>query len=332
MIQRCEACELAEGEIVDSCDDDKYPYILCAACHHRLHARSLRPLEWYNLAKRHGWQQYLLRDDFYDEDGTAYDPEVEVENAQEFLAPTLAEATQNAESLLDYSITRWHLNSDIAAAWNTFDPPSVLSTLSVRFASTLNIGIRAKILSICSFAVREFGADFVRLAWEEYPEGVFLTSLAEASAACLPQEEGMSRVQAALAKLEVREKRGDMFGLSYFHSSETLTWIEQNIFEPITEHWGNLAAASNISWPCVESWLHAGRPLSLVAIDALAAIARPMTFLLREFKPKLHLPPAASRFREVLMAYRERDPVPRVQTRIDALLAIAGEPTIGLTN
>lgn len=325
MNQRCEACELAEVSIVEPCDDPEDPYRLCAACHRRLQARALRPLEWFNLAKRHGWCRYLLHDDFYDDDGTAAQPELEVDNAEEFPAPILASVREDSEKLLDYSITRWHLEADVVAAWKQEDPQSVLSTASARFASNSNIEIRARVLSICACAVGHIGADFVRRAWDEYPERVALTSLANASAACLPHAEGVERVTAALARLKGREKLDQVFCLSYFRSPDALAWIEQNIFEPITESWGYLAAASKIDWSCAERWLGRGRPLSLVAIDALLAIARPRTPFLRETKPKLEGPPTFSRLQEVLLAYREHDPVPRVQQRIDALLANATE-------
>jgi hypothetical protein len=72
--------------------------------------------------------------------------------------------------------------------------------------------------------------------------------------------------------------------------------------------------------------------VSLVAIVALLAIARPRTPFLRATKPTLATPPALSRLQEVLLAYRERAAVPRVQQRIDALLINAGELRIGLTN
>lgn len=321
MNELCQACERMDGSIVEPCDDAQDPYRLCAACHQRLHARSLRPFEWFNLAKRHGWARFLLHDDFYDQDGTAMQPDVEVENASESLAPTLASARRDTEQLLDYSITRWHFEPDVVAAWREKDRQSVLSTLSARFESTSNIEIRARVLSICASAVRESGAHFIRRAWELYPDGVDLISLAEASAACLPHVEGFERVTAALARLEGREKRDRMYGLSYFRSPDVLTWIERNVFEPITESWGNLAAASHMDWPRVELWLDRGRPLSLVAIDAVLAISRPRTTFLRVARPTLGTPPDPSRLQEVLLAYCERDPVPRVQQRVDALLA-----------
>lgn len=329
MSQHCEACERVEGVIIEPCDDAQNPYRLCEACHQRLHLRTLRPLEWYNLAKRHGWFQFLLHDDFYEEDGTATQPESDVEDLESFPAPTLSSVRQDPEKLLEYSFTRWHLRAEVIAAWQELDPLSVHATLTKCFDSDSVAGIKATTLSICAAAIPDLGADFVRRAWLEYPQTVVLASLAEASAACLPHAEGYDRVTSALARLKGRDKRDQMYCLSYFHSRNTLDWIERNIFEPITESWGYLAAASDMDWPRVEAWLDSGRPLSLVAIDALRAIAKPMTPLLRKDKPMLAAPPASASLQKVLLAYRERDPVPRVQHRIDSLLVNTGDLCLG---
>jgi hypothetical protein len=325
MSGQCEACERADATVIDSCDDPQEPYRLCSDCHHRLHQRSLRPLEWYNLAKRHGCFQFLLHEDFYLEDGTADQPEEDVERPEEYPIPTLASVCNDPEFLLDYTITRWRLHPDTKAAWNRIPRPVALATLFSRFVHTSNCGIRGKVLEVCAAVVRAAGADFVRFAWGEYPNGADLLSLAQASAACLPKEEAYKRVKSALTQLEGRNKRDLMFCLGYFHTQDALDWIEQSIFEPITEAWGHLAAASNIDWRRAEDWLARGRPLSLVAIDTLLTIARarPLNLVAPQLKaraPSLTEPPTQARFREVLAAYRQRDPVPRVQKRIETLL------------
>ncbi|HEY1121803.1 MAG TPA: hypothetical protein VGE67_09390 [Haloferula sp.] len=317
----CEACERASAESVEPCDDPDEPYHLCLACHKRLHARALRPLEWYNLAKRHGWYQFLLHDDFYDEDGTACQPDQTVDHPEDFPAPSLAVVAHDPPRLLDYSITRWHLTPEDTAAWSVLPRAEVLRTLSERFGWTKNPGIRSRLLEICAAALQETGADFVRYAWGDYPATVGLSELAEASAACLPFREGISRVTTALAKLSGSRKRELMFSLGYFHSQEALDWIEHNFFEPTSEAWGYLAAASQLDWPRVESWLEQGRPLSLVAIDALGAIVRPQSPFLRAYGPSLKEPPSRERLVQVLSAYADRDPVPRVQQRTTWLLS-----------
>jgi hypothetical protein len=313
MSQTCEACERAAADTVESCDDPQAPYRLCWPCHRRLHARSLRPLEWYNLAKRHGSWKHLLHDDFYEQDGTAIQAEGDVELPGEFPAPTLAAVAHDAQSLLDYSITRWRLELAEVAAWAALPGPDVLTVLSQRFAATYRLDIRARVLEISAMALREAAGQFVRNAWSEYPARVSLPALARASAACLPFREGFDRVVAALAEQSGAHQRILMSSLGYFHSPEALDWIEQHIFDPINDAWGYLAAESGLDWPRVERWLERGRPLSLVALDALAVIVRPRSLPLRTDNPRLQEPPSLDRFKRVLSAYAEKDRVPRVQ-------------------
>jgi hypothetical protein len=327
MPQPCEACESAKAEIVEPCDDPQEPYHLCTPCHHRLHARALRPIEWYNLAKRHGWFQFLLHDDFYEEDGSASQPDEDVERPWDFPAPALEAVTSDPSLLLDYSITRWQFTEDLAAAWAVFDPARTLVTLSGRFAATRNAGVRACILETCASAVRESGADFVRYAWSDYPESVELSSLATASAACLPFREGFDRVVSALDALSPGARRQSMFGLGCFHHPAALDWIERHVFSPTTDGWGNLASVSSFSWPRAEQWLSQGRPLSHVALSALEAIIRQRPR--GAYIPHLLHPPSEHAMREVLSAYAARDPVPRVQNGIRHILAHAAILTNG---
>ncbi len=237
------------------------------------------------MVKRHGACGFLLHDDFYDEDGTATQPEEDVEAAEAFPAPTLAAVTHDASQLLDYSITRWHFKSEVAAAWSAHTPTDVLNVVSERFASTGNIPIRSRILEICASTLGECGAEFTQYAWSDFPTTVALPALAQASAACLPLHDGFSRVTAALSEQIGSRKRDLIFCLGYFHSTAALDWIEAHVFEPTTEAWGNLAAASRLDWPRVEDWLQRGRPLSLVALDGLAAILNPQTPFLRICAP-----------------------------------------------
>jgi hypothetical protein len=311
----CEGCERAAAEVVEPCDNPDEPYRLCGACHERLLARALRPLEWYNLARRHGWYMYLLHDSFYEQDCTVMAPEAEVVTPELFPAPVLADVAHSPGPLLGFTITRWSIGDELADAWRALDPSQVLDTLGERYASTRNAGIRGAILEVCALAVGPMAADFVRAAWGDYGQTVDLYSLARASAACLPFREGFDRVRAAVDALEPKEKRSRMFALNDFHSPEAIAWIEQNIFPPVTDAWGTVAAASRFDWPTAERWLASGRPLSLVALDALAAIIHPQRLpAAREPRARLHDPPDAHTLEAALTAYAQRDPVPRVES------------------
>ena len=321
MRQFCQACERAPVDVTDPGDDPDAPYELCIPCHHRLHSLSLRPVEWYNLAKRHGWFQFLLHDDFYDENGEAGQPKEKVENACEFPAPTLEEVASEPQALLKYTITRWHLRQDIVAAWRALPEPVVLAKVAERFASTINAGIRGRILEICGSVSGPGAGDFVRYAWGEYPGSVALASLAKASAACLPDSEGFDRVASVLELLPQKEQRERMYCLGFFHSAKVLDWIESHVFSPVTDTWGYLAAESCLNWPRIVQWLEAGRPLSRVALNALSAIVgdRPAG----AYVPHLHSPPSETELRHALLTYAERDPVPAVHFQVNHLLANA---------
>ncbi len=307
-------------EVIEPCDDPVEPYQVCSECHKRLLARALRPLEWYNLAKRHGWYPFLLHDDFYDEEGRADQPEIEVEEPEKYPAPSLMEARADIEGLLDYSITRWSLSSDLVEALDAYAKQEVLATIQKRFHETRNAGIRACVLEISALCLGDHGAEFVRNAWRYYPDDLGLGALARASARCLPHREGFDRVSRALDELAVREKRDLMYTLGYFRSAEALDWIEANLIEPVTDSWGYLAASSAVDWSRLESWLLRGRPLSLVAIDTIRAIQHAPTKALKELQVRLANPPSKVALQHALEAYARRDPVPRVRQRVDSIM------------
>src|SRR5262245_33853905 len=260
MSQPCEACEQAPEQRLEPCYEPSEHFRVCIGCHQRLLTRALRPVEWYNLAKRHGCHQFLLHDDFYDVDGNALQSEVEVERPGDFPAPTLADVRHLPSQLLDYSITRWWFEAELQTAWLAVPWPEILLVISERFAETSNSHIRSGLLEICALTLSGSGADFVRYAWGDYPDTVALPTLAQASAACLPFREGFSKVTTALAKADRSQRRNLLLFLGHFHSPEALDWIEQHIFPPITDVWGHLAAASRLDWPRVEDWLARGRP------------------------------------------------------------------------
>ena len=99
----CEACRLSgvEVELPSAPNDDVQPYRLCRTCANRLEELALRPTEWFNLASVHGPWKYHLHDDFYDEDGKAYQASHHVERAVEFPIPTVSEIHADIYRLVD---------------------------------------------------------------------------------------------------------------------------------------------------------------------------------------------------------------------------------------
>ena len=150
-----------------------------------------------------------------------------------------------------------------------------------------------------------------------------LFELARASAACLPPGEGLARVESALRALPDEARVEAIVALSWFHDGRALAVLESLLTSPVVESYGRVAASIGVSWPVVEDWLERGRPMSLVALDALVALVRLDTPLLREVAPVLVDPPSAADLHAALSGYAARDAEPRV-LRAVSLLSRAG--------
>jgi hypothetical protein len=113
---------------------------------------ALPPIEWFNLAAKHGWSRYYLHHDFYDEDGIAQQPKIESYSSEGMLAPTLDEAARSLECLLDCCITRWWLGAAEYNALKRFAGEAVLHELKVRAAQG-NRHVMAVTLTLCANAL-----------------------------------------------------------------------------------------------------------------------------------------------------------------------------------
>ncbi len=321
MTELCQSCRKEPVEVAEPCDNADAPYLVCRKCHARLLSRSLRPAEWFNLAGTYGWWQYLLHDDFYEDDGTASQPADDVEAAELHPCPTLPQVSNDCDRLLDYTTTRWRIEDQLAAAWCQLPATDVRRVVAGRFSNAPNSGARSACLDVLAIALKSSACDFVAEVWQKNKDRVDISSLFRATAACMPIDQGFQLASNLVEELDGRERRHAMVALSYFQSPRALQWIERHAAEPTTEDWGNLAAASCLSWSEVLSWLTRGRPFSLIAIDALRAIADPKTPLLRAMSPALLTPPTADDFMRAIAAYEVQDPVPRVRQRIETLKA-----------
>ena len=146
----CQACRSAPIEENVESDEPHKPFQVRRACAHRLKTRSLRPLEWFNPASVHGPCHYYLHDDFYDQDGMAYQSEEGVVDADLFPAPTLAEVAHDIEQLLDYATTRWFIEDTVVKALNRHSKDSVLSSPRRRVASNPVFQTRAVAFEVCA--------------------------------------------------------------------------------------------------------------------------------------------------------------------------------------
>jgi hypothetical protein len=122
---------------------------------------------------------------------------------------------------------------------------------------------------------------------------------------------GFSLVTNKLSTMPKRDAVIFEAALIGFRSDRTLDWIEASHFAPVVESWGRLAALSQFDWPRAVKWLRQGRPLSLVALDALKFCWHYNTIPLKEERPKLLYPSMKTEMIKELQSYAIRDDKPR---------------------
>ncbi|HEX8276835.1 MAG TPA: hypothetical protein VF615_29615 [Longimicrobiaceae bacterium] len=312
----CQACRAVPARTTFLLDDDLEPARLCLACEDRLETGSLRPLEWFNLAAVFGPEAGPLHDDLYLEDGSADQPLVPVENPERYPAPTLAEVWHDVERLVDYAMTRHFMEPDVEAALAEADAAGVLASVQRRAAPACSPHVLARAYEIAA-VLGPVAADWIRRQYGTDPTRV-LYDLAKATARCLPQDEGFQLVLGALEA--VPAGRRHLGALAWFRSELTLDLIERTAERPAVSGEWELAAVSGFSWNRAAAWLHAGRPLSRLALDALLACEVHQTPLLRELSPRLANPAPREEMARVVEEYLQRDSAPRVENVVRTLL------------
>ncbi|WP_286143699.1 hypothetical protein [Bacillus sp. UNCCL81] len=315
----CEACKLNLISVEENSEEPNQPYKLCNNCHERLLKRSLKPIEWYNLAVVHSPKKYLLHDDFYEDDGQACQPEEEVIVTKKDKAPTLKNVRKELEALIDFSITRWFLEDDVISALKVHNDLSILKSVKSRFYATVNYEIKSRMLEIVADVLGSSASEWIRELWNNYDEEL-LFKLSLATSSSLPIEEGLNNVLNKLKLVNEKELPIQAFSCLYrFRSSDVLDWIELNSIE-FNDNWGRLAAVCFPTWERMKSWLTKGRPLSLIALDTMAnCVVRGGDPYVEQFNPKI-LGTVKSEIENVLDIYYQKDGVPRVKNRREYIL------------
>jgi len=168
--------------------------------------------------------------------------------------------------------------------------------------------------------LKDLGAQFIRKHWVLWSEETF-RGLTFAAIKCLPVHEAYRLVTDGLCQMDQRERLICKFVLGWFENRLVLKWIEQNVVSPIDVSWGSLAARSQFDWEHVIKWLTLGRPISLVALDALGfCLTTPRAPDGHQYKPLIN-PPLQDIFNDVLENYRNLDQAVRVRRTIGFLKA-----------
>jgi len=323
-ISTCQACRQlpVEREVLLETEKDFGAYQLCFGCAMRLERFSLRPVEWFNLAAIHSPQRYHLHDDFYDEDGKAYQPGEYVDDTPASSIPLVSDILGNQERLVDMVMSRWfyshYYTPELASAVDQLDHGGLLECIKRRVAASRNPVIVSSAYRIAEVNLKNAAADWIRAQESKHHPHCFL-AWACACGTCLPFEEGFERVTSILVR-QPRNPDRLLTALSSFHGDRVLDWIEGNIGQPITETWGQAAALAGFSWQRAEKWLAGGRPLSLVALDALNACWNYNTGRLKEAKPKLINPASRDEIISTLRDYAAKDAWPRPERAVQKVI------------
>ncbi|MGQ0507034.1 MAG: hypothetical protein ACT4TC_17135 [Myxococcaceae bacterium] len=302
-------------------DGTETPFHLCEAAAKALANASLSPLEWFNLAGLHTPGEYLLSAELYDTDGTALQPRKKVRADNK--APTLEDVRGDLDRLVEYGFARIP-DEAMLQALRQFPVQKALSAITQRiefFAESPFVESAALSLGAATF--KQDAAAWVRGLWKTRgPENVRAYALAFAAA--LPPEEAFTTLTGALEHLPPKALRAETFALARLRSPAALDWLETYVTSPLTWEWGALAAVSQFSWQRACAWLDAGRPLSLIALDALLDTRGPsqdrMPWM-NEIQPRLINAPSAAAARRKLESYAAKDPVPRVHKAVNAILS-----------
>lgn len=317
---KCESCRERQVEILESNGDILHPYKVCKHCHKRLVNRALRPLEYFNLAALHGhWG--LLNDDFYDDDGTAYQSETDVKFDENLKFPDLPSIQNDINKLIDYAFVKWWFPDEITPLLLAFEKHKILETLKQKIIQNENL--RFKAYEISAKVLKDFAADWIREEWANSGDKNIVI-FAEALAECLPEDEGSKIALDYLSRLSSKELRENIHCLMYFQNPKALNFIEniKDRIVPVTYIYGSVTAASSLTWERAEVWLKEGRPLSLIALDAICDCAATQNSVnralwLREHPPKLLEPKSIEEMNRVLDNYLKHDNVPRTRTAIE---------------
>lgn len=339
---KCESCKLREAETETPKNEGLEngiwdsgplgnPYKLCPECRDRLQNFALRPLEFFNLAAIHG-DSFHLHDDFYDRDtGKATQPQVPVIDAKKLPFPTFKEIKENLSRLIDYAFVQYYTEDRVLAQLQQHSKADLFDQLRQKVA--YNPSINYKAYEIAAKTVGRDAETWAKEQWADRTDSDSILDYAELLCGCLDPDEAFQIITQELEATDDTSFYSHLSALLYPKSRKTLDWLETQTerIKNITEAFGQLAASSQFSWTRCDQWLSTGRPLSLIALDALHYCTLhdyiSQSIWLQRLQPQLAGSPDTETITLRLQEYLETDNTPRTRNRIANILQNLSHPS-----
>jgi hypothetical protein len=322
---KCESCDINEIEVEELKDNGQIPYRLCRSCHQRLLNNALRPLEFFNLVSIHGYN-YYLHDDFYDYDtGQATQPKADIINPESFPFPELNNVKDDFKRLVDYACVQYYTSDNVIELLRLHNKEALLSYLDKKVK--YNRAINYKTYEIAAKVLGLTASKWITKEWKNRKENELLI-FAEAICKCLPFTEAFQVLTTEIEATGDKYFTDNSSALIYLQSLKTLDWIERvsNRITNVSISWGTLAAASQFSWERAEKWLSFGRPLSLIALDAIVLCTTPIgerrneAFWFKKYPPALLNSGKSDVIARTVTAYLDKDKVPRTKKAVEQII------------
>lgn len=331
----CESCKIEPIEITFPSNkglengiwddpNNKDVYKLCKSCSIRLQNFALRPLEYFNLASIHG-NSFHLHDDFYDyETGEAFQPEIEVTEVDRLKFPQFNDVKNDLNRLVDFSIVQFYTDDYVLNQLKQFDKKELIETLKTKVK--YNRAINYKAYEIAGKVAKSEAKNWIGEEWKKRQNNE-LQMFAEPICNSFETEEAFEVIKQELESKDDIYLCENISALLYLQSPLVLNWIEkmQSRISNVNSQWGQLAASSKFDWNRASNWLTEGRPLSLIALDALKLCTTNgerlnQSLWMRKLNPKLLGNPVPEIISKRLKKYQEKDNVPRTRNSINRII------------
>lgn len=324
-MSKCESCHIEPVELEEASDAGHSSYKICNSCRVRLINYALRPREYFNLASIHGHTSFLQSDFYNDSNGEATQPKIKIIDEYKFSFPSKENIVNSTELLIDYAFVRYFIPSDIISFLKEHKKESVLSVLKEKIK--INRGVSHKAYEIAAKVLGLFAGDWIETQWANRLPGEF-PMFAEAIAKCIPFPKAFSMLSEELDTLNEKDLAANISVFIYFENKKVLDWIEEHKsnISHVSSSFGIVAAINQFDWLTAEKWLKCGRPLSLIALDALLYCTKtnfesnvPLVF--KDKEPKLINSPSSAVIAATLQDFLKSDDKPRTRNIINTIIS-----------